>query len=95
MNETRLSRLRRKKDFYTNGPDWVRSIWTRFESFHWFVKRHRRHLAETGATVGLGRDTFIDVELFPNVSLQILGLGEGVGHEELQKLVVPHGRPHV
>ena len=70
-----LSSLRRKGDYYTTeAPDWVRNIWTRPESFDWFIKSNRAQLSKAGAIVRLGRDWFVDVEQFPAAATRVLGV---------------------
>ena len=70
-----LEVLVRKRDYYDEkAPQWVRNIWSRKESFNNFIKYNRRSLVEQGAVHKIGRDYFIEVEIFPNAIQQILGL---------------------
>jgi hypothetical protein len=68
-----LPNLRRKPDYWRHdGPEWVRKIWPRPESFHWFIKSNRDALLAQGAVVRLGRDYFIDAQAFPPAAEAIL-----------------------
>lgn len=72
-----IEALRRKSDFLnTDGPAWVRTVWTRPESFAHFLKTHRDFLAAKGAIAKVGREWFIESEKFPTVARRILGLLE-------------------
>jgi hypothetical protein len=62
MNTIKLERLTRKRDFYTNAPDWVKTFWPTQSSFDWFIKSRNQTLTEQGALLRLGRDYFIDSE---------------------------------
>lgn len=57
-----LSRWQRKREFYTNAPDWVRQIWLTQPSFNWYCKSRRQELSEAGVLRKLGRDWMVDVE---------------------------------
>lgn len=59
-----LERLRKKGDFYNIGPDWVRSVWKTQAAFEWFCKSRREVLERRGGLRRMGRDWFIDSELF-------------------------------
>lgn len=75
MQKSDITNLRRKRDYYLHdGPVWIRTIWAKPESFNWFLKSNRNKLTELGALVRLGRDYFIDVEIFPSTAETILGL---------------------
>jgi hypothetical protein len=70
-----LEALRRKKDYYgTDAPAWVHNVWPRASSFNWFVKEHSTTLVERGAIIKLGRDYFVNTEVFPAAARQILGV---------------------
>lgn len=74
-NATPLHNLRRKSIFYRHdAPGWVRNIWDRPESFNWFIKHNREVLVQSGALVKLGRDYFVDVEIFPQAAERVLGI---------------------
>lgn len=66
MENNVLYRLKRKSDFYTDGPQWVRSVWPTQASFEWFCKSRRDALQQVGGLRRMGRDWFIDAEAFPN-----------------------------
>ena len=73
MSNDLLGNLRRKLDYYEiDGPEWIRSIWTRQASFDWFLKCHRKTLVEFGGLRRLGRDYFIDQTKFPEIAKLIL-----------------------
>ncbi len=73
--QTDITHLRRKCDYYLHdGPEWVRTIWPKPESFNWFLKNHRNELNRQGAIVRLGRDYFVDLMTFPDVAAATLGL---------------------
>lgn len=73
-----LQNLRRKPDYYQHdAPQWVRNIWTRPQSFDWFIKANRDALVSQGAVVRLGRDYFVNTESFPQVAESILGVKSG------------------
>ena len=75
MQISSISNLRRKRDYYLqDGPDWVRTFWTKPESFNWFLKNNRSELTLQGAIARLGRDYFIDCNQFPHAAKDILGL---------------------
>lgn len=75
-----LVNLRRKDAFYQHdGPQWVRNVWPRPESFNWFCKANRDRLVEQGAMHKLGRDWFVDTEVFPTAAERILGVCQGEG----------------
>ena len=75
MSFQQLLNLRRKTAYYQqDAPDWVRNVWNRPESFDWFVKNNRNALVECGAVVKLGRDFFVDTQVFPGVAERLLGL---------------------
>ena len=75
MEDVQLSALRRKGDYYKNeAPDWVRIIWNRPESFDWFIKDNRSTLAADGSIIRLGRDWFVNTEVFPESAKRILGV---------------------
>lgn len=78
MPPLKLTRIRRKPDYYRNdAPEWVRNVWPRQESFDWFIKHRRVELVDSGAVVRLGRDYFVDTVIFPKVASRILGAKEG------------------
>ncbi len=83
--QTDVIHLRRKRDYYLHdGPDWVRTIWPKPESFDWFLKNNRTNLVRDGGIVRLGRDYFVDAAVFPEVAMQTLGLknsSEAPDHE--------------
>ncbi len=67
-----LSKLRRKRDYYTSdSPDWVRIVFRSFESFDWFCKDNRDALLAAGALMRIGRDYFVETE---QISLAIVTL---------------------
>lgn len=75
-----LQNLRRKPDYYRHdAPAWVRNIWPRPESFNWFIKTNRDTLVSQGAVVRLGRDYFVDAEVFPKAAQAILGVQDSTG----------------
>ncbi len=75
MHSSSISDLRRKRDYYLqDAPDWVRTFWTKPESFNWFIKNNRSELTHQGAILRLGRDYFIDLNQFPHAAKNILGL---------------------
>ena len=75
MSAQQIANLRRKASYYQHdAPDWVRNVWNRPESFDWFVKNNRAVLLENGAVVKLGRDFFVDTQVFPGVAERLLGL---------------------
>ncbi len=79
MQKINISHLRRKRDYYLeDGPDWIRMIWSKPESFNWFLKNNRRTLIEHGAIVRLGRDYFIDALKFPEIAEATLSIRERV-----------------
>ncbi len=81
MQHIDISHLRRKRDYYLeDGPDWIRTIWNKPESFNWFLKNNRSTLAKHGAIVRLGRDYFVDTSIFPGVARTTLGL-QGLNSE--------------
>jgi hypothetical protein len=61
-SNTKLERLSRKRDFYTNAPDWVKTFWPTQASFDWYLKSRNKPLTEQGALQRLGRDYFVDAE---------------------------------
>ena len=72
-----LNNLRRKNDFLAHdAPEWCRRFWPRIESLNHFIKQNRPRLAEAGAAVFIGREWFVDVERFPAVAAEILGLAK-------------------
>lgn len=79
MDLERLNRLKRKADFYRDdAPEWCRAIWPRPQSLSNFIKQHREPLKQAGALRRIGRDFFVDAEVFPRAAASILGLdGEG------------------
>lgn len=75
MDFHELERLRRKREFYAHdAPGWVRTIWPRPQSFDNFCKEHRTALKASGAMRRVGRDYFLDREVFPQVAANLLGL---------------------
>lgn len=69
-----ICNLRRKPDYYgSDGPSWIRSIWTTPSSFDWFLKNNRQRLISEGAIHRLGRDYFIHCQRFPEAACKILG----------------------
>jgi hypothetical protein len=77
MQKINISHLRRKRDYYLeDGPDWIRTIWNKPESFNWFLKNNRGALTKDGAIVRLGRDYFIDASKFPEVAEATLSIRE-------------------
>ena len=62
MNVTKLDCLARKRDFYKNSPNWVKTFWPTQSSFDWFIKSRTQTLTEQGALMRLGRDYFVDAE---------------------------------
>lgn len=60
MQHDVLLRLRRKSDFYSQGPGWVRSLWPTQAGFEWFCKANRDSLCRSGGLRRMGRDWFID-----------------------------------
>ena len=74
-----LESLARKRDYYKEAePLWIRKIWSRPESFNYFVKQHRIRLTEEGAVVKIGRDYFVVSEKFPSVATDILGVSSSL-----------------
>ena len=70
-----LSNLRRKRDFYTNNsPAWVRIVFRSFTSFNWFCKDNRNALIAAGALFRIGRDYFVDTEIFVNTLIELRGI---------------------
>ena len=70
-----IESLRRKAEYYEHdAPTWARVIWTRPASFNHFIKFNRDALVEAGAIRRIGRDYFIDSEVFPVVAARILGI---------------------
>lgn len=70
-----LNNLRRKQDFLQHdAPPWCRTFWPRIEALNHFIKQHKTRLAEAGAAVFVGREWFVDVDRFPAVAAEILGL---------------------
>lgn len=78
-----LKQLCRKRDYYQEGPQWVRTIWKTSNAFDHFVKSRRSFLAHRGAIHKLGRDWFVDCEVFPCVADQAY-LGELAGDFQQQ-----------
>ena len=75
MSYQQLLNLRRKTAYYRHdAPDWVRNVWNRLESFDWFIKNNRAALLERGAVVKLGRDYFVDTQVFQGLAERLLGL---------------------
>lgn len=75
MQTVNIDALRRKDDYHQHeGPDWVRNIWKRPESLNWFIKANRTKLINAKAIMRLGRDWFINVDLFPKAAQEILGI---------------------
>jgi len=75
MSNQQIVNLRRKAIYYQHdAPAWVRNVWSRPESFAWFIKNNRETLCSQGALVKLGRDYFLDTTTFPNAAERILGL---------------------
>lgn len=75
MKPAQLCNLRRKDAYWPNeGPEWLKHVFQRQESFNWFCKNNRDRLIRDGAMVKLGRDFFIDRETFPTVAERILGV---------------------
>jgi hypothetical protein len=75
MSIQQLNNLRRKSAYYQHdAPEWVRNVWSRPESFSWFIKNNRETLCSQGALVKLGRDFFVDTTAFPPAAERILGL---------------------
>lgn len=80
MNEINLSDLVRKSAYYQfDGPDWTKKLWTRFESFSYFIKAHRDHLVQKGAIRRIGREYFIDLNRFPAEAEVLLGVRQEGG----------------
>lgn len=74
----RIENLRKTRIYFEHdAPPWARNIWPKFSSLEYFVKTHRSELVEQGAMRKLGRDYFVDVESFPRVAQQILGVPNG------------------
>lgn len=74
-----IENLRRKTDYYQNvAPEWVRSVWPRIQSLNHFLKAHRDDLVANGGIAQLGRGGIMDVEQFPTVVKQILGIESSV-----------------
>lgn len=71
---TLFDRLRRKAEFYQQGPEWVRSIWPTENSFAWFLKSHTQELEKLLAIRKVGRDWFIDTNHFPEAAARVWGL---------------------
>ncbi len=70
-----LESLVRKRDYYEQGTlSWVRNIWVRKASLDHFIKYNKLRLSARGAVVKIGRDYFVDVEKFPIVAIEILGI---------------------
>lgn len=67
MQYDALQRLRRKSDFYSDGPAWVRTVWPTQAGFEWFCKSRREALHKAGGLRRMGRDWFVDAEAFPRV----------------------------
>lgn len=74
MNVDTLSRMRRKADFYAQAPAWVHQIWPTFDSFNWFIKTRAKVLSSVGAIRKLGRDWFVDEQLFAQEVAVAFGL---------------------
>lgn len=60
-----LEKVRRKRTYYEQAPQWVLALWPSLDSFEWFCKSRRAELEKAGAMHKLGRDWFIDAEQFP------------------------------
>lgn len=76
MNKVELSKLRRKRDYYeSEAPEWIRAIWSRRESFDWFLKNNRHKLTKSGALVRIGRDYFVNSSSFPEIAQSLIGYG--------------------
>jgi len=71
-----LERLRKKSDFYTDGPDWVRSVWKTQAGFEWFCKSRREALEQRGGLRRMGRDWFVDAGVFPQAVAQEFNLNQ-------------------
>lgn len=70
-----LELLVRKRDYYDqSAPQWVRNIWSRKEALDHFIKYNKRQLSSVGAVVKIGRDYFVDTEVFPVVACEVLGI---------------------
>jgi hypothetical protein len=83
MSIQQIVNLRRKANYYQHdAPDWVRNVWNRPESFDWFVKNNKDVLCAQGALVKLGRDFFVDTQVFPSAAEHILGLTPAEAGEE-------------
>lgn len=68
-----FDKLRRKPDYFQNDlPPGLRNILRSLGGFSWFIKDNRAELVREGAVVRLGRDYFIQVEVFPRVAQSIL-----------------------
>ena len=73
-----IENLRRKAEYYQHdAPEWVRVIWPRQASLNHFVKFNRDALVRAGAIRRLGRDYFVDVEVFPDVAKRIMNIDSG------------------
>ena len=84
-----LEVLIRKRDYYDEkSPQWVRNIWSRKESFNNFIKYNRQSLVEQGAVVKIGRDYFVDVEKFPTIARQVIGVAPD---ESVQSIALSNG----
>ena len=59
-----LASLKRKKEYYESGPDWVRSLWSSPAAFDWFIKNNKRELERQGVIAKLARDWLIDTTTF-------------------------------
>lgn len=70
----KLEIVERKREYYYSGPDWIRNIWKRRESLDHFIKSNKERLSAAGAVVKIGRDYFVDTEVFPVVACEVLGI---------------------
>lgn len=82
MQYDTLQRLRRKSDFYSDGPQWVRTVWPTQAGFEWFCKSRREALQKAGGLRRMGRDWFIDAESFPKVVAAEFQLPEATNGQE-------------
>jgi hypothetical protein len=71
-----LESLRKKQDYYAEGPTWVRNFWKKPTSFSFFLKENRTTLEELGAIVRPGREYFINIDEFPHAARIILKVPE-------------------
>ena len=68
-----IEALHRSQSWLANdAPAWCRIIWRTPASFNWFLKDNRKALADGQAIVKLGREWFVNSELFPTVAKTIL-----------------------